>query len=85
MDFQIYLWEVIPLKVKPDFEEFSDSDSEQGYILTRCMFDVFLNLVTAEKSLVIFHAACGKEVEMITVHQNLVFFQTAWSEGLLCD
>ena len=44
MEFQIYLCEVISLKGKPDFEEFSDSDSEQGYILTRCMFDVLLNL-----------------------------------------
>lgn len=75
---------MIPLKHKPDFEEFSDSDSEQGYILTRCMFDVLLNLVTAEKSQVILHAACGKETEIITVHQNLVIFKAAYSEGLLC-
>ena len=68
MDFQIYLSEVIPLKVKQDFDEFSDVDSEQGYILTRCMFDVLLNLLTAEKSQVILYAACGKEAEMITVH-----------------
>ena len=41
-------------KIKKDFEEFSDSESEQGYILTRCMFDVLLNLaVTAEKSQVV--------------------------------
>ena len=73
------------LKIKQDFKVFSDSDSEQGYILTRCMFDVLLNLVTAEKSQVILRAACGKEVETITVHRNLVFFKTACSEGLLCD
>ena len=43
-----------------------------GYILTRCMFNVLLNLVTAEKSKVIVHAACGKEMEMITILQDLV-------------
>ena len=48
--FEIYLCELIPLKIKQDFEEFSDSGSEQGYTLTRCMFDVLLNLVTAENS-----------------------------------
>ena len=40
---------------------------------------------TAEKSQVILGAACGKETEIITVHQNLVFFKTACSEGRLCD
>ena len=48
--------ETVTVKKEKDFEEFSDSDSakvlsdEQGYTLTRCMFDVFLNLVTDEKS-----------------------------------
>ena len=61
--FQIYLRnsKLIPLKIKQDFKEFSvytDSakvlSDEQGYIVTRCMFDVFLNLETAEKFQVIF-------------------------------
>ena len=59
--FQIYLRKLTPLKIKQDFKEFSvytDSakvlSDEQGYIVTRCMFDVFLNLETAEKFQVIF-------------------------------
>ena len=73
VNFQIYLWKLRLLKIKQGFEEFSDSDPEQGYILTRCVFDVLLNLVTAEKFQVILHAACGEEVEMIIVHKNLLF------------
>ena len=55
----------MPLKIKEDLEKLSDSDSAkvlsdgQGHILTSCMFDVLLNLVTVEKSQVILHAACG--------------------------
>ena len=70
MNFEIYWWKLMPLKIKEDLEKFSDSDSakvlsdEQGYILTSCMFDVLLNLVTAEKSQAILHAACGKEAEI---------------------
>ena len=63
------------MEIKQDFED------EQVYILTRCMFDVFLNLETAEKSQVI----CDREVVTLTVHQNLVFLKTACSEGRLCD
>ena len=85
VNFEIYLCELIPLKIKQDFEEFSDSGSEQGYILRRCMFDVLLNLVRAENSQIILRTACGEEVETITVHQNLMFCKTACSEGLLCD
>ena len=70
--------ELIPLKIKLDLEEFLAGESfisrmhDQGYILTRCMFDMLLNLATAEKSKVVLHAACGKEVEMITILQDLV-------------
>ena len=38
MNFQIYLCELIPFKIKQGNEKFS---AEQGYILTRCMFDIF--------------------------------------------
>jgi len=54
-DFQIYLWKLTPLKIKQDFEEISVSSSakvssdEEGYIQTRCMFDVLLGSETAEK------------------------------------
>ena len=39
--------------------------------------------MTAEKSQVILHAACGKEAEMITVHQNC-FFKAACSGSTVC-
>ena len=60
-------------KIKQDFAEFDDSDSakvlldEQGYIVTRYMFDVFLNLATDKTFQVVLRAARGKESEMITV------------------
>ena len=73
----------MPLKIKEELEEFFDSDSakvlsdeqprdREGYILTRCMFNVLFNLVIADKSQVILRAACSKEAEMITVYENLV-------------
>ena len=72
-DFQIYQWKLITSKIKQDFAEFDDSDSakvlldEQGYIVTRYMFDVFLNLATDKTFEVVLRAARGKESEMITV------------------